>query len=48
MYYIFLATIILTIIRIVMIDKCRKRKKGIAGKVTLKRNIIELSKKGNN
>lgn len=46
MYYIFLAAIILTILRIVIIDRYRKRKKAKAGKVTLQKNIIELSNRG--
>jgi hypothetical protein len=46
MYYIFLAAIVLTILRIVILGKCRKRKKEKAGKVALHKNIIELSKKG--
>lgn len=46
MYYIFLAAIILTILRIVALNKCRKRNKARAGNVALQKNIIELSKKG--
>lgn len=46
MYYIFLAAIVLTILRIVILDICRKSKKEKAGKVALQKNIIGLSKKG--
>lgn len=46
MYYIFLAAIVLTILRIVILDICRKRNKARAGKVALQKNIIELSKRG--
>lgn len=46
MYYVFIATIILAILRMVITERCRKRKKIKAGRVTLQKNIIELSKKG--
>lgn len=46
MYYIFLAAIILTILRIVALNKCRKRNKARAGKVALHKNIVELSNVG--
>lgn len=46
MYYVFLVTILLSVIRVVMLERSRKRKKCKAGNVSLRNNIVELSRKG--